>query len=366
MKTSLLLASGLFLCVAGYSQNLGIGTTNPLFKLDVRNGSINTDSVYRIGTITILSVTGIANTFVGKNVGANSTGGNNSGNGYQALFANTAGTNNTAHGFQTLYANTTGYSNTATGAYTMTNNTTGSNNSAHGLNALRGNTDGVQNTANGYNALQSNQTGDNNTASGFNALYFNTTGNNNTAIGYYANVSSGALTNATAIGAQAIVNASNKIRLGSSTVTAIEGPVAYTFPSDGRFKTNVTETVIGLDFIMKLRPVVYNFQAKKMDEFLSGLTSDDARFANLNYAEGERIRQSGFIAQDVEKAAREAGYDFNGVVAPKNEKETYSLAYSQFVVPLVKAVQEQQAVIEQQNKKIEMLMKEIDLIKEKL
>ena len=81
---------------------------------------------------------------------------------------------------------------------------------------------------------------------------------------------------------------------------------------------------------------------------------------------------SGLIAQDVEKAAEEAGYDFSGVQVPDNPEDLYSLRYSDFVIPLVKAVQEladrvggQQAMIEQQNIKIEMLMNELALIKEK-
>lgn len=87
----------------------------------------------------------------------------------------------------------------------------------------------------------------------------------------------------------------------------------------------------------------------------------------------EAIRMSGFVAQEVEQAAHQSGYDFDGVVKPAHEKDHYRLAYSEFVVPLVKAVQEQQAVIEQQNKKIELqlqqynaLLKEIELIKDKL
>jgi hypothetical protein len=35
-----------------------------------------------------------------------------------------------------------------------------------------------------------------------------------------------------------------------------------------RFKTHITETAKGLGFIIMLRPVVYNFQTKKYDEFL--------------------------------------------------------------------------------------------------
>ncbi len=49
---------------------------------------------------------------------------------------------------------------------------------------------------------------------------------------------------------------------------------------------------------------------------------------------------SGFVAQEVEKAAQQLGYDFSGVDAPKNEKDVYALRYADFVVPLVKAVQE--------------------------
>jgi hypothetical protein len=54
----------------------------------------------------------------------------------------------------------------------------------------------------------------------------------------------------------------------------------------------------------------------------------------------EQIIYSGFIAQDVEKAAKELGFDFSGVDAAKNDKDLYGLRYAEFVVPLVKAVQE--------------------------
>ena len=50
--------------------------------------------------------------------------------------------------------------------------------------------------------------------------------------------------------------------------------------------------------------------------------------------------ETGFMAQEVEQAAKELGYEFNGVDAPKNDKDFYGLRYAQFVVPLVKAVQE--------------------------
>jgi len=57
-----------------------------------------------------------------------------------------------------------------------------------------------------------------------------------------------------------------------------------------------------------------------------------------NYKEG--TVQSGFIAQDVEAAAQSIGYEFSGIDAPKNENDLYGIRYAEFVVPLVKAVQE--------------------------
>jgi hypothetical protein len=56
-----------------------------------------------------------------------------------------------------------------------------------------------------------------------------------------------------------------------------------------------------------------------------------------------QIIHTGFIAQEVEAAAKEIGFDFDGVVLPQNERDNYGLRYAEFVVPLVKAVQELKA-----------------------
>jgi hypothetical protein len=60
------------------------------------------------------------------------------------------------------------------------------------------------------------------------------------------------LTNATAIGAGAIVNTSNKIRLGNGSVSVVEGPVAYTFSSDQNLKENF-QVVDGAEVLRKIR-----------------------------------------------------------------------------------------------------------------
>jgi len=57
-------------------------------------------------------------------------------------------------------------------------------------------------------------------------------------------------------------------------------------------------------------------------------------------AEKETQVCNGFIAQEVEQAAKATNYDFSGVHHPQNDKDFYALNYSAFVVPLVKAAQE--------------------------
>jgi predicted RNase H-like nuclease (RuvC/YqgF family) len=77
---------------------------------------------------------------------------------------------------------------------------------------------------------------------------------------------------------------------------------------------------------------------------------------DMDYGPSSQVIHTGFIAQEVEKAAKETGFAFDGVNVPENEDQNYSVAYSQFVVPLVKAVQEQQRQIEDlkaENKELE-------------
>jgi trimeric autotransporter adhesin len=269
-------------------------------------------------------------------------------NGYGAI-STLQGNDNTGLGYKVLRYCNTGYRNTALGSYALTAVSTG-----------------ISNVAVGYMSGNNITDGDYNTCIGRGAMNTNITGTYNTALGYDADVSADGFANATAVGYNSIVNASNKVRIGNTTVGVIEGQVAYTYPSDSRFKYNVKEEVKGLDFIMKLRPVVYNFDTKKFDEFLMKNMSEDKRNERMkdqDYSKSSNIVHTGFIAQEVEQSAKECGFTFDGVSAPQDENGNYGVAYSQFTVPLVKAVQEQQAIIESQNKKIDDLQKQIDDLK---
>jgi len=291
-----------------------------------------------------------------KNVSASAIA--NSAFGYGSLQSNTGLSENSAFGFRTLMADSDGAFNTAVGAYALQDNeasyntalgdaalgfnTTGASNTATGQAALASNNKGGNNTANGYNALDNNTTGIENTSVGSLSLTSNKTGSTNTALGYAANVSTDGFANSTAIGANAVSNATNKLRLGA-TGTIIEGATAYT-PSDGRFKDNVQQDVPGLKFIMQLRPVTYQFNGMRFEEHIRQQMANKEVPAELvTQLESQYLqRTTGFIAQEVENAAKIAGYNGfqQAVYKPTNATDNYSLNYQQFVVPLVKAVQE--------------------------
>ena len=509
MKTITLLTLFLFDYCIVFAQHVGIGTTTPAFRLDVKNGSINTDSVYRIGGYTFLSAragnvllgagdglsltsgtfniaiglaqegvvtgsnniglgfnaldnnasgndniaigsrtleyntasnniaigkdalnfnttatfttgigyralsfntTGVQNTALGAfSLTKNVTGGHNTAVGYQCLQnntrwhntaigsevlqANTIGDYNSAFGSKALVNNSTGERNTAAGAFALYSNTTGSSNTAQGFQSLGGN--GSYNTAMGDQALKWNQTASSNTAMGANAMIFvegphntgigtnalystmnaqfNTalgfnacanfeSGWNNTAIGAEADISFNGQYNAIAIGNLAKSTDNSRVRIGNSSNFSYEAFANWTTISDGLYKKNIKENVAGLSFILKLRPVTYNFDVTTLSKKFNEQKRDGSNAYMLKaISEKEQMVWTGFVAQEVEAAAKQTGFDFSGVDKPRNEHSVYGLRYAEFVVPLVKAVQEQQQMIDLLQKQVEAARSEIPM-----
>lgn len=198
------------------------------------------------------------------------------------------------------------------------NNVSGNYNSAIGSNALLNLTSGNENIAIGQNA---------------GAVYGGTnspvtSASNSVFIGNGASPAASGQTNQIVIGYGAIGRGSNTVQIGNSSMGSIGGQVGWSIPSDVRLKKDIHDSEFGLNFINKLRPVTY---------FMKSGTKD---------------LQSGFIAQEVEATANSINYKFSGIVKPQNDTDFYSLRYAEFVVPLVKAVQEQQKEIEAKDAKI--------------
>ncbi len=200
-------------------------------------------------------------------------------------------------------------------------------NTAIGTGALRNSADGNRNTAVGYQALMRNVTGSDNTAAGYQALYFNQTGSQNTAIGYGAGPLIGNANNTVALGNGAEITASNTIRVGNTSITAITGQVAFSAPSDARLKKDIAPSDLGLDFIMGLKPVSYRLKQGN---------------GRLDY---------GFLAQDIEEKLD--GRITNMITRRNDEMKTYQLRASDLIAPLVKALQEQDAIIQRLQSKID-------------
>jgi hypothetical protein len=299
------------------------------------------------------------------------------------LYSNTTGGLNSASGLEALLHNTDGYYNTATGTFALKSNTIGNANTGLGFYALQSNTTGGFNTASGANALYSNTTGFGNTASG---LYAGSNNDNNdycTFVGYDANgYASTNYTNSMALGSFSSITASSQVRIGDASITSIGGYQNWSNISDGRFKRNIQENVPGLKFINLLKPITYHLDVDELSRFLGeDKKKDHSKIAGLEgdkkdnagkalIAEGRKakaaITTTGFIAQEVEAAAKKINYNFSGVDKPKNEHSLYALRYAEFVVPLVKAVQELSKMNDEKDNEIDALQKQNNDLEKRL
>ncbi len=282
---------------------------------------------------------------------------------YSAIFGTNQPTQpdgtNTSLGNGSLSPPVFGGANSAFGSNALHHNALAGGNTAIGAEAMFYAAGTANSTGVGYNALRSAEGGWGNTAVGAYASAFNGIDNPglaNTAIGYGSGPLSGNLTNTTALGFQASVSSSNQVRIGNESVTSIGGQVSWSTLSDGRFKRDLKEDVSGLEFVKGLRPVSYTVDKKAIRQFIGA--KDIPNDARVETKEIPR-RQTGFVAQEVDALVKKSGYIFNGVDVPQNEKDPYTIRYAEFVVPLVKAVQELSAKVEEQEKQIDQLLQKI-------
>jgi hypothetical protein len=269
---------------------------------------------------------------------------------------NTTGYYNSAYGYQCLESNTTGAGNVAIGRNTLYANTTASNNTAMGYNAGQAVTTGASNTIIGNAAGNSITTGYENTCIGKSAGDAITTGNNNIIIGQSVDPDSASQAHAIVIGV-GFTGSGNDFSFGKSSnvvTNDFNADANWSRSSDERLKKNVTNQSLGLDFINNLRTVKYNWKAS------NELDSTDAQLAHLykeDAADNEMdtdVVMHNFIAQEVKAALDTAGVsDFGGW--KEDHYGVQQVSREMFVIPLVKAMQEQTAVIAALTARIETL-----------
>jgi hypothetical protein len=217
--------------------------------------------------------------------------------------------------------------------------TTATSNTAVGHNSLRA-ICGNGNTSMGNHNLQF-CTGDQNTSFGLGSGYQVTSGDNNVLIGYEAG--------RTGSPGGAITTADNTLCLGDERITASHVQVDWTVASDQRDKTDFTALDLGLDFVKALAPVTYKWDKRSK---YGDKTADDYDL-NAQTPDGthkEDWLDIGFKAQEVQALEEAAGYTTvakkNLTVSTTGDGKQMGLQYSKFVPILVKAMQEQNALIE--------------------
>ena len=244
-----------------------------------------------------------------------------------------------AIGNLSLNSTTTGIRNTAIGERALQSMKTGQRNFAMGQFANYLDTAGSFNAAIGWGSLGQNLSGSNNVGVGYITLYENTNGSSNTAVGYKA---AGQLTNSnttgsnnTFIGNEAVgasATASNVITLGNSSIATIRAQVTtITSLSDIRDKTNIMPLDYGINFIKKLNPVSFDWDMR-----------DGGKIG---------ISEIGFIAQDLQQAQIDSQINIPNLVSDINP-DKLEASYGVLIPIMVKALKEQQTLIEELKQRI--------------
>ena len=314
------------------------------------------------------------NVFTGSNSGYyNTTGNNNVFTGSSSGLFNTTGYFNVFTGASSGYSNTTGEGNVFTGFESGLSNTTGHHNVFTGIDSGLSNTTGYQNVFTGRGSGYSNTEGLSNVFTGGYSGFYNTTGWNNVAVGDNSGPSTGDLWNTISIGYFAQATSSNSVHIGNTSITSIRGQVSFTTYSDGRFKTHIQEDVAGLTFINRLKPVSYQVNLIGLNDFQkanarrarneAGIEETPESYKSKEEIVNSEVIHAGFIAQDVQELVEELGIPFSGVDVPENEYGTYGIRYAEFVVPLVKAVQElsaKESRLTDENQQLKMKVSQIE------
>jgi hypothetical protein len=205
-------------------------------------------------------------------------------------------------------------------------------------------TSGIYNQALGSSALGNLISGLSNIAIGHDSGLTTTTGDHNTYIGYKTKASGADVDNEIIIGHG--VSTTNFTAAGTGTIrmgmhnnyitNTFTSNANWAHSSDERWKKNIADNSIGLDFINDLRTVSYNWKAfSEIDPSLSEYNAEETEYVHPEI-------QHGLIAQEVKSALEKNGIDqFAGWYEDQtHEDKQQGISESMYVIPLIKAVQE--------------------------
>lgn len=284
------------------------------------------------------SSVGLYNVAIGSaSLGSSTTANSNVAVGRRSGAAITTAVGNTAIGNDAMVGSglpCTGSSNTAVGNSASPNITSGYQNVSIGVSSGSALTEGFNNVFIGRFAAQLNTTGTGNIAIGEQSLSAVTTGNYNTAVGT-GTVGGAAYTNTSMFGYAATVTGSNQVQLGdANTTTYVYGTVQNR--SDARDKADIQDTILGLEFINSLRPVDFKWDYREDYEGEQDGSKKRTRFHH------------GLIAQEVKQVCDGLGVNFGGYQdhTVAGGKDVLTLGYDELIAPLIKAVQQLSAEVE--------------------
>ena len=166
-------------------------------------------------------------------------------------------------------------------------------------------------------------------------------------VGNSAGKSTSAYSNTVCLGTSSNCTGLNQVQLGSSSQTTYAYG-AVQDRSDARDKTDIQDTTLGLDFIKAVRPVQFRWDYREdyreVGQPLSEVVTDGTH---------KRSRlHNGVIAQELKAVMDEKGIDFAGYQDHKltGGDDVLSVGYTEFIGPLIKAVQELSARVEELEK----------------
>ena len=176
----------------------------------------------------------------------------------------------------------------------------------------------------------------------------------NVIIGHDADPSGSAGTNQIVIGQGATGTGNNEVALGNTSISAIKAQVASitAYSSDERTKKDIADYDLkGVDFIkeLNLKTYIYKNPADFPDEIRNSKWDEKDEDGNLIHKKPEDSTETqvGLIAQEVEEALKKHGIGNTETYAPTQENGIKTLTYGNLIFPLIKAVQELSARVEE-------------------